>query len=193
MNVPSYQFLAFSAVAAVVVWLAGTMKLREAALLLANAWFIATFSADWRTFVPFAGFLALGYLGMRAMERPATRRLFLPALLGVLLVFFWLKRYTFLPSAMFLPIASLATRASTSRSKTASASRSSHGNGSWHRCSWSMRPSRRSRTERSPAISTTRKLPRSRARRGRSLHNLSALAKDCTRLGRCQLSRPPRF
>ena len=103
MNVPSYQFLIFSAVAAVVVWLAGAVRLRQAALLLANAWFVSTFSADWRAFVPFAGFLALGYLGMRAMERPETRRLFLPVLLAVLVVFFWLKRYTFLPSALFLP------------------------------------------------------------------------------------------
>ncbi len=103
MNVPSPQFLIFSALAAVVAWLAGAVRLREAALLLANAWFVSTFSADWRSFVPFAGFLALGYLGMRAMERPGTRRLFLPALLAVLAVFFWLKRYSFVPAAMFLP------------------------------------------------------------------------------------------
>ena len=103
MNVPSVQFLIFSAVAAIVVWLAGAVRLRQAALLLANAWFVASFSADWRAFVPFAGFLALGYFGMRAMERPDTRQLFLPALLAVLVVFFWLKRYTFLPSALFLP------------------------------------------------------------------------------------------
>ncbi len=103
MNVPSYQFLIFSAVAAIVVWLAGAARLRLAALLLANAWFVASFSADWRAFVPYVGFLALGYLGMRAMERPGTRPLFLPALLAVLIAFFWLKRYSFLPQAVFLP------------------------------------------------------------------------------------------
>ncbi len=103
MNVPSYSFLVFAGVAALVVWLAGFARLRQAALLLANACFVASFSGDWRAFAPYAAFLALGYVGMRAMERPATRRLFPLALLAVLLSFCWLKRYTFLPASVFLP------------------------------------------------------------------------------------------
>ena len=58
------------------------MKPREAMLLLAVAWFLPSFSADRRSFVPFAGFLGLGYFGMRAMEWPGTRRLFLPVVLA---------------------------------------------------------------------------------------------------------------
>ena len=49
------------------------------------------------------GFLALGYVAQRLTRQGALPSLFL-ALVGVILIaFFWLKRYNFIPSGMFLP------------------------------------------------------------------------------------------
>jgi len=52
-------------------------------------------------FVPLAGFLLLGYAGLKAIERGWSKRIVWPMLL-IILVYIWLKKYTFLPEASFL-------------------------------------------------------------------------------------------
>jgi D-alanyl-lipoteichoic acid acyltransferase DltB (MBOAT superfamily) len=103
MIVPSPQFLLFALVGAVLFNLNGRPAWHRAVLLAVNLLFIASFSSDPMAFVPFAGFLALGYGAYRATRNGARPHLFVALLILVLLVFFWLKRYTFIPSGSFLP------------------------------------------------------------------------------------------
>ncbi len=103
MNVPSPIFLLFAAVAALVFNLGRSVGWRQAVLLGANLVFLASFSRDPVTFLPFAGFIALGYAAYRLAAGRLARGLFVGLLVLVLAVFVWLKRYSFVPSATFLP------------------------------------------------------------------------------------------
>lgn len=105
MNVPSAEFLLFSAIAALLVNASTAKPWRDAVMLVANLAFLASFSWSIQAWLPYVGFMALGYAGVRAMQSgtPATRRLF-PLLCAIMVfAFIWLKRYTILPSASFLP------------------------------------------------------------------------------------------
>ncbi|HEX3990956.1 MAG TPA: MBOAT family O-acyltransferase, partial [Acetobacteraceae bacterium] len=55
------------------------------------------------TFLPFAGFLALGFVAQRSTREGSAPHLFVALLVVTVAAFFWLKRYSFLPSATFLP------------------------------------------------------------------------------------------
>ena len=104
MNVPSPAFLLFAAVAAIVFNLGRSVTWRQAVLLVVNLLFLASFSTSLLTFVPFAGFICLGYAAYRLTTtgRQASR-LFVVLLVLVLVAFVWLKRYSFVPSVTFLP------------------------------------------------------------------------------------------
>jgi len=103
MIVPSIPFLGFAAAAALAFNLGGAAWWRRAVLLVVNVIFLASFSQDPAAYAPFAGFLALGFLAQRWVRLGSAPRLFV-ALLGMILVaFFWLKRYSFIPSSAFLP------------------------------------------------------------------------------------------
>ncbi|MFZ1084443.1 MAG: MBOAT family O-acyltransferase [Terracidiphilus sp.] len=52
-------------------------------------------------FLPLAGFLLLGYTGIILIERGWSRS-FVASLLAILLTYVWLKKYTFLPEALFI-------------------------------------------------------------------------------------------
>jgi alginate O-acetyltransferase complex protein AlgI len=104
MNVPSLTFLGFTALIAVLLHGWRAVWWRDAVRLVANIVFLATFARDPRAWLPFAGFLALGYVGvwMLQSDRHAMRRLF-PALCCIIvLTYIWLKRYTVIPDAMLL-------------------------------------------------------------------------------------------
>lgn len=103
MNVPSPAFLAFSAVAALLYNASGALWWRRMTLLIANVLFLASFSRDPGSFMPFAGFLLLGYVAQRTTRNGGHRRLFPVLLIVTVAAFFWLKRYSFIPSAAFLP------------------------------------------------------------------------------------------
>jgi len=104
MNTASLQFLAFAVVAACVYNLFRPVMWRQWALLAANVFLLATFAGSLGAFLPFAGFLLLGYAGVQAMQRKTLRKAFVPLLVVVIAAFIWLKRYAFLPSASFLQI-----------------------------------------------------------------------------------------
>lgn len=103
MIVPSPAFLAFAAVAAVIFNLGKAVSWRATVLLATNLAFIASFSQDPRALVPFAGFLALGFIAQAITSDGARPRLFVALLILTVAVFVWLKRYSFVPSSTFLP------------------------------------------------------------------------------------------
>lgn len=103
MIVPSLPFLLFAAVAAAAFNVSGAVAWRQGVLLVANLAFLASFSHDPLALLPLAGFLALGYGAQRTVRRGGHPRLFVGLLLLILLSFFWLKRYAFIPGAALLP------------------------------------------------------------------------------------------
>ena len=107
MIVPSVQFLLFAAVSALLFNLGCSVLWRQGVLLVVNAAFLASFSHSPLAVAPFAGFIAFGFLAQRAVRNGRAPHLFVPLLGLTLFVFFWLKRYVFIPHAAFLPFAYL--------------------------------------------------------------------------------------
>ena len=105
MNVPSYAFLAFAAVVALAINLSAKAWRRQAVLLVANLLFVLTFTRDPRQLAPFALLLAAGYGCTKLLERRKSRALFAVLVVALIVAFCALKRYTFVPSGLFLPFA----------------------------------------------------------------------------------------
>src|SRR5947209_2310245 len=103
MGTASLQFLGFALIVVIVFNLARSLVWRQAVLLAASVVFLSFFSRSTSAWLPLAGFLAFGYLSLRLMQDRRGRAAFLPVLIGATAVFIWLKRYTFIPSALFLP------------------------------------------------------------------------------------------
>jgi alginate O-acetyltransferase complex protein AlgI len=105
MTVPSAEFLCFGAIVAVLLHIGRAMWWRQAVMLVANFAFLASFSLDPRVWLPYAGFMAFGYVAVLLMQRgsASTRRLFRLLCILAVGVFAWLKRYTILPAESFLP------------------------------------------------------------------------------------------
>jgi D-alanyl-lipoteichoic acid acyltransferase DltB (MBOAT superfamily) len=74
---------------------------RQFVLLAASIGFLGFFSHRPAEFVPLAAFLLFGFLSLRLMQAGATR-LFVPLVIVATVSFIWLKKYAFLPSALFL-------------------------------------------------------------------------------------------
>lgn len=102
MIVPSPVFLGFAAIAAVLFNLSTAVRWRQLVLLAANVAFLATFSSQPLAFLPFAGFLALGFAAQYFTRDGARKHLFIGLLVLIIGAFFWLKRYSFVPSTTFL-------------------------------------------------------------------------------------------
>jgi alginate O-acetyltransferase complex protein AlgI len=101
MESASLKFLAFGVVAAVGYSLRKPVAWRQGVLLVANLCFLVTFASSPWMLLPFAGFLLFGYVGVRLMQA-GFQKSFSPLVLTTILLFIWLKRYTFLPHASFL-------------------------------------------------------------------------------------------
>ena len=103
MSVPSFPFLGFAAAVALLINLSSKATWRRYVLLAANLAFVLSFTRSPRALLPFALLLAFGFASVKLLERRKSRTAFW-LLLGVLLfAFCWLKRYAFLPAALFLP------------------------------------------------------------------------------------------
>lgn len=100
MGGPSLQFLAFALVTILLYQLFRSVLWRQFVLLLASCYFLTPFTHDVRSLLPFVAFLALGYAGVQLVH--SVRATFPIVLILILLCFFWLKRYVFLPDRMFL-------------------------------------------------------------------------------------------
>lgn len=101
MGSASFAFVGFSLLVVLVFNLSRALAWRQAILLLASLCFLATFSHSWLAFVPFACFLAFGFLSVRALQSGTFKRA-APFLIAGIGAFIWLKKYTVLPSASFL-------------------------------------------------------------------------------------------
>ncbi|HEY2662602.1 MAG TPA: MBOAT family O-acyltransferase [Caulobacteraceae bacterium] len=102
MDVPSIQFLGFAAAGAVAYNLSGAKWWRMAVLLVCNLAFLASFTHQAGAFIPYAGFVLLGYGFVFAIQNGAPKQLRVVAILAMLGLFFWLKKYSFLPSVTYL-------------------------------------------------------------------------------------------
>src|SRR5215472_10660070 len=102
MDATSVKFLVFALGVAVLYNLRAEIRWRQAILLVANLAFLASLAWNWKGYVPLALFVGTGYVAIRLMLRERWRGLFLPVVALFILVFVWLKRYTFLPNATFL-------------------------------------------------------------------------------------------
>jgi D-alanyl-lipoteichoic acid acyltransferase DltB (MBOAT superfamily) len=106
MATASLAFLAFAAVVALAYNLAQPVWWRQGVLLVANAAFLASFLPSAVSVLPLLGFLAVGYACLRLAQRSWFRGgTYVVVLALILVLFFWLKRYSFLPPASFLPFA----------------------------------------------------------------------------------------
>jgi alginate O-acetyltransferase complex protein AlgI len=105
VNAPSYEFLAFAAVVAVAINLSRSVNWRRFVLLLANVAFILSFTLDPLQLLPFSALLAAGFLSAKVLEIRKERALFVALIIALVLSFCWLKRYSIIPSQLFLPYA----------------------------------------------------------------------------------------
>jgi alginate O-acetyltransferase complex protein AlgI len=102
MTTASFQFLLFALVVAILYNVARPWGWRQAVMLAANVGFLATFSLSLKAFLPFAGFLLLGFVAVRLMQSERRRSAFVLMVITTIIVFIWLKKYAFLPSASFI-------------------------------------------------------------------------------------------
>ena len=102
MSGPSFAFVGFAALVALVMNASRAAAWRRGVLLIASLVFLATFSRDPVAFVPLAGFVLVGFVALRAAAR---RRQTTPAIAVTLILalFVWIKKYAFVPSGAWLP------------------------------------------------------------------------------------------
>jgi D-alanyl-lipoteichoic acid acyltransferase DltB (MBOAT superfamily) len=102
MDSASIQFVMFGLAAAVVSNLSRSPVWRSAVLLIASLVFLALLAPHPLALVPLLGFLALGYAGLVLIHSGRRSSLTSLSVLAVVLAYVWLKKYTFLPDAVFL-------------------------------------------------------------------------------------------
>ena len=103
MPVPSYEFLAFAALAALAINVSDKPGWRRAIFVVANLGFILSFTHEIARLVPFAALMASGFASVKLMERYRRRIAFIPLVIALVFAFCWLKRYTFIPHELLLP------------------------------------------------------------------------------------------
>ena len=101
MDTASIQFVFFGLAAALVSNFSRSRIWRSVVLMLASLLFLGLLAHQPIVFLPMAGFLLLGYLCLVLIERGFSRFMAV-ILLAVILVYMWLKKYTFLPEGAFL-------------------------------------------------------------------------------------------
>jgi D-alanyl-lipoteichoic acid acyltransferase DltB (MBOAT superfamily) len=101
MDSASFQFVLFGLAVAIVSNLSRSRVWRSTVLLLASLVFLGLLSQNPLAFIPLAGFLLLGYIGCLLLHRGWSKAL-VWSVLAVILVYAWLKKYTFLPPGAFL-------------------------------------------------------------------------------------------
>jgi len=101
MDSASFQFVLYGLAAALVSNFSRSRVWRSVVLMLASIVFLGLLAHNPVVFLPFAGFLLLGYLCLLMIERGWSRSM-VWSILAVILVYIWLKKYTFLPEGIFL-------------------------------------------------------------------------------------------
>jgi alginate O-acetyltransferase complex protein AlgI len=96
MDAASLQFVAFGLAVAIVLNLKRSPFWRSTVLLAASLVFIGFLAHNLISLFPLGGFLLLGYAGFVTLERGWSKTM-VWIILAVVLVYVWLKRYTFFP------------------------------------------------------------------------------------------------
>jgi alginate O-acetyltransferase complex protein AlgI len=102
----SIQFVGFGLATAVLINLRQLPRWRFTVLFASSVLFVASLGGDFRSFLPLAGFLAFGYLGLLLIRKQIWKALPL-SIIALILIYAWLKKYTILPEASFLSFAYL--------------------------------------------------------------------------------------
>ena len=101
MDSASFQFVLFGLIVAIISNFNRSRVWRSIVLLLASLLFLGLLAHTPIVFVPLLGFLLLGYVGLLLLRRGWPKASLL-SVLAVILVYAWLKKYTFLPPGTFL-------------------------------------------------------------------------------------------
>jgi D-alanyl-lipoteichoic acid acyltransferase DltB (MBOAT superfamily) len=101
MDSASFQFIVFGLATALLVNLNRSSTWRSIVLFVANMVFLGLLAQDPIVFLPLAGFLLLGYAGLVMIRRGVSKAV-VWSVLGIIFVYIWLKKYTFLPEGIFL-------------------------------------------------------------------------------------------
>jgi D-alanyl-lipoteichoic acid acyltransferase DltB (MBOAT superfamily) len=97
----SLWFLAYALAVVIIFNFSSSVAWRQFVLLSASIGFLAFFSLSPAAFVPLAAFLLFGFVSLRFMQAGAAG-LFVPLLVVGIVGFAWLKKYAFIPPALFL-------------------------------------------------------------------------------------------
>lgn len=101
MDSGSLDFIAFGLLTAFVVNLRRSQAWRSTILLMASAIFLWLLSPSVVALVPLAGFLLFGYAAVIAIGRNWARSA-MWMIIAIIVLYTWMKKYTFFPSGMFL-------------------------------------------------------------------------------------------
>ena len=101
MDGASLQFVAFGLVAAIVSNLNRSPVWRSIVLAVASLAFLGFLAKTTVVFVPLAGFLLLGYVGILLLESKRLRSA-VAVIIVVVFAYIWLKKYTFISHRIFL-------------------------------------------------------------------------------------------
>jgi alginate O-acetyltransferase complex protein AlgI len=101
MDNASFQFVFFGLAVALISNFSRSRVWRSVVLLLASFVFLGLLAHNPIVFVPLFGFLLLGYAGLVLIKLGWSRSA-VWSILAVILVYVWLKKYTFLPEGTFL-------------------------------------------------------------------------------------------
>jgi alginate O-acetyltransferase complex protein AlgI len=109
MNVPSFEFLGFVLIGALLFNLAGKGLPSRLIMLALNLAFFATFlnfpsalSDFLLSIAPYAAFLLMGYVGVTVLRGQNARVIYVGFIAATIFAFFCLKRYSFVPPAFEL-------------------------------------------------------------------------------------------
>jgi alginate O-acetyltransferase complex protein AlgI len=105
MTVASLAFLAYALAVALLYNLAPPIWWRQGVMLIANGAFLASFVTGVMPLLPLLGFILASYACLRLVQVDRSDRTHVVVLTLMIALFFWLKRYSFLPQASFLPFA----------------------------------------------------------------------------------------
>lgn len=97
----SITFIAFAFAVILAYNLVRSVLLRQMVLLLPSIGFLAVLSPSIQSYVPFVAFVGFGYLGLLLIEASPARA-FSPVLIATIVLFVWLKKYSFVPTSASL-------------------------------------------------------------------------------------------
>jgi alginate O-acetyltransferase complex protein AlgI len=99
----SYQFVLFGLAAAILSNVSRSKAWRSAVLLAASLVFLALAAGSANELIPLIAFVLMGYAGLKLVERNWSGGASWSVVV-VILVYVWLKKYTFVPAGMMLRV-----------------------------------------------------------------------------------------